>query len=458
MKKAYRTYKRADIDEARNLLNSDNEKKAVIYKDGEDFKLAISVFVEGEKGVMRHVIFPDTLSEMCENNEESKRLFEQIRTLKNEGNLYYRLGSLENPARYTMIAGPVTEEMATEPDFILAKLPLFRENENFTGGMDIEYYVNRSKGMMEKLDETISTKVLSQERDRLNINWRRRANDTSRMSILYRLEKNADGTFPELAAPAPAPSSETEVQRISDLLGIEPENGEYTKGLKFTPIMGMDQLPQRELKALLAGNRSESFAKVNGVRLFSSPYVFNIRKSNGEVRHDIIIDPVKATDIIASSKMLEIPSGTLVANGVFCGSLVEYSRDKQPPLEDDVYLFSEGETEALYTNQIGVSRVFRDPYYDNNAKLLTFDDIAEKEAAGTGSIRSVYVPSFDFAQKDTGYNPFTETHNFSKSAHNHYVTMMTKYGYLKKSGELETNIDESDRTLTEPGFDWDPPF
>ena len=148
MKKAYSTYKRADIDEARNLLNSDNEKKAVIYKDGGDFKLAISVFTEEERGAMRHVIFPDTLSEMCEDNEEGKRLFEQIRTLKDEGNLYYRLGSLENPARYTMIAGPVTEEMATEPDFILAKLPLFRENENFTSipiAIQVNTQINSSR-------------------------------------------------------------------------------------------------------------------------------------------------------------------------------------------------------------------------------------------------------------------------------------------------------------------------
>ena len=110
MKKAFKAYQVADANEARNLLAGDGVKKAVIYREGPDYKLAFSVFTKENKGLMRHVISPDTVSELCMDDKYGEQLFRQICQMKKDGNLFYRAGSLENPMYYGRLGPNNTNE------------------------------------------------------------------------------------------------------------------------------------------------------------------------------------------------------------------------------------------------------------------------------------------------------------------------------------------------------------
>ena len=453
MKKAYGTYKIADVDEARTLLKGDDKCKAVLYKEGDDFRIAMSVFTDEGKGFMRHVILPDTLSEICEDPKEGQELFNKICSLKAEGNLYYRIGSLERPAYYSQLVSPESEvgELATDSYFYRnrsfeTKFPFFRENESYPEGMDINDYVSRSSGFMGFLHEAVVQKAEKHlayigvgDQSVSRYGYRR---DSLPSPILYKLEKNADGTLPDLSMPVRAPASQVEIDRIEAACGIKPENGQYNQGFRFSPVLffGMNDRKNGQMKSLLAGHITEQQArKYEDFVLFSTPYLFNLRSSSGEVRHDIVIDPIRAANLIEASSIIPTATPNLVAKGVFRGCVVDYKREPSPPLKDDTYLYKADEIDCLYTNASGdskglsVSRMFRDPMLDTNANHYATRDIEGHERVAKGFVRDIYIPPVELTSDNhRSQSDFIPPQHFSESTHNHYVSMVTKYGYLKR--------------------------
>ena len=457
MKKAYRTYKKADISEARELLASNNPQKAVIYKDGDHFRLAISVFTNEERGMMRHVIFPETLSEMCQDPKEGQDLFNKICELKKEHNLYYRIGSLENPVYYGRLL-PVDSDR-TYPSVKGSKFPFFRENETFAEGADINDYIGRSVGFMQTLYGNMGRNAVQYLSHSIKGSTHDMGYSLSPIRILYRLEKNLDGTLPDLSTPVPAPSSQHEADRIESIFGLTPEDGMYTKGFRFTPIFDTSLLNRPTMKALLAGHISEKQAEYRGAVLFSTPYVFNLRSSSGEVRHDIVLDPVQAASLMDASLILPDNSSNTVAKGVFRSCVADYKRLPSPPLKDDVYLFGDRDIDGLYggplesesENNVSVSRVFRHPVFNQDSDVLSLSDISKHERVDKGCIRSIYIPHVDLAN-DAADSPSFGGLSFSpppggsfvESNHNHYVSMVVKYGYLKRDqASQEKGEDEA---------------
>lgn len=467
MKKAYRTYKEASLDEARELLFGDNQQKAEIYREAGGYRLAVSVFIPHEKGFMRHVIFPDTISEMCKNPEEGQRVFEHISELKDEGNLYFRVGRLEDPIYY----GNLVPTDRADIDYNEIKFPFFRKNETLRDGMTIDDYVSRSTGFMNMLHD----KVAKGAEDSLK---RKDSGQSYYMyiktvnAIVYKLEKNPDGSLPDLPTPVCAPSSKVDVDRVKETFDIEPEDGQYTKGFRFTPVIGVGNGlgSVGTMKALIAGHVTEESAKRNGTVLFSTPYVFNLRSSSGEIRHDVVIDPVQALDLVSVATPLPTTSQTMVSKGVIKGSIVEYDRVSSPALMDDTYLYEEDEIEHLFANssdgseedppsKMSVSRMFRNPIFDAASTCRKPKDIFEHERVANGRIRNVYIAQEDLYPIDhsgrTGrqssmYEPPT---GFSERDHNHYISMVTKYGYLKRQQDFGQGQEQD--IEPEPVFDAD---
>lgn len=430
MKKAFKAYQVADAKEARNLLAGNGVKKAVIYREGPDYKLAFSVFTKENKGLMRHVISPDTVSELCADDKYGEHLFRQICQMKKDGDLFYRAGSLENPMYYGRLGPNNTVEDCYNT-------PLFRD-EKYPAGMDLNRYVGRSQGLMHRLEDGVCrtfNKNFNSQYHKYSIGSRYSdygmgTKDSAKMNILYTFDRNADGSLPDLSKPVQAPISQYEIDRVADVFGIEPVDGVYTKGVSFTPIIALDRLPTGTLSRFLGGHISKNEAENrDGAVFLSSPYCFNLRSSSGEVRHDVVIDPVKAMAILDASNVLKTSSKQTIVKGVFPGAMAEYDRKPYPPLMDDTYLYTENEVDALYENEPGVSSVFRDPCIDESSTLLSMKAISEKPAAPSGRIRSVYVPSIDVTG-DPGHVPFSE------KSHNHYASMLTKCGYLEKSGKI----------------------
>jgi len=435
MKKAYGTYKKADVDEAKDLLASDDKKKVVVYKDGDKFRMAVSVFTKEEKGFMRHVILPETLSEICKNPQEGEKLFHKFCEMKLNGDMCYRIGSLENPTYYCTLLP--TDNPDVSRGAIGLKFPFFRTNEKYPNGLDINDYVNKSFGYMSMLHNDVAHGALD------NIRHLHGGRDAIIVDIVHKLEKNPDGSLPDLATPVIAPSSPVKIDFIEREFGIRPENGQYTKGLRFTPVYGMGDVCNRRsmyaMKSLLAGHHEESQAKRYGAILFSTPYIFNLRNSDGKVRHDVIIDPIQAADIVYASSALPIEDSNVVSRGVCRGSLVEYDRLPSPPLSDDTYLYKESEIIDLYANtssesdNLSVSRVFRNPILDKESKCYGLSDISGNERVPKGRIRNVYVPTADLVDLAQGRG-YSKSDSFSEANHNHYISMVTKYGYLKNGG------------------------
>lgn len=446
MKKAFRAYQLADTEKAKDLLAGDGLKKAVIYRDGPDYKLAFSVFTRENRGLMRHVISPETVSELCSDNQYGEQLFRQVCQMKKDGDLFYRAGSLENPLRYSRL-GP---NNTTKESY---NLPLFRD-EKYPVGMDLNKYVGRSQGLMRKLEDDVC-RDFSRNFNSKNSAGPRYSGYSSgskfsvNMNILYTFDRNADGSLPELSKPIPAPISQYEVDKIADVFGIEPVDGVYTQGVSFTPVIALDRMPTGILSRFLGGHISKNDAEMRGGAAFlSTPYCFNLRSSSGEVRHDIVIDPAKAMDILDTSNVLKASSKQTIVKGIFPGAMVEYDRKPYPPLMDNTYLFAEGEMDALYDNASGVSSVFRDPCVDDSSILLSIDSISDKPAAPSGRIRSIYVPDVDVVGEPGHIS-------FSEKSHNHYVSMLTKCGYLEKSGKIVNGkvTDAINPTEEENDFD-----
>lgn len=455
MKKAYGTYKIADVDEAKTLLKGDGKCKAVLYKDGDDFRIAMSVFTDEGKGFMRHVILPDTLSEICEDPKEGQELFDKICSLKAEGNLYYRIGSLEHPAYYSQLVSPESEvgDLVDDSYFrhnrsVETKFPFFRENESYPEGMDINDYVSRSSGFMEFLHESIVQKAEKHLSyigvDDQSVSHYGRLRSSVLSPILYKLEKNGDGTLPDLSMPVRAPASQAEIDRVEAACGVRPENGQYNQGFRFSPVLffGMNDRKNGQMKSLLAGHITETQArKYEDFVLFSTPYLFNLRSSSGEARHDIVIDPIRAANIIEASSIIPTATPNLVAKGVFRGCVVDYKREPSPPLKDDTYLYRADEIDCLYSNASGdskglsVSRMFRDPMLDTNANHYAIRDIEGHERVAKGFARDIYIPPAELTSDSYRFqSDFTPPRHFSESTHNHYISMVTKYGYLKRGG------------------------
>ena len=452
MKKAFKAYQVADAKEARNLLAGDGVKKAVIYREGPDYKLAFSVFTKENKGLMRHVISPDTVSELCMDDKYGEQLFRQICQMKKDGNLFYRAGSLENPMYYGRLGPNNTNEDCYNT-------PLFRD-EKYPPGMDLNRYVGRSQGLMRKLEDGVCrdfNKSFNSQYHKHFVGSRYSdygvgMKDSAKMNILYTFDRNADGSFPDLSKPIQAPISQYEVDRVADVFGIEPVDGVYTKGVSFTPIIALDRLPTGLLSRFLGGHLSKSTVEDRGGLFLSSPYCFNLRSSSGEVRHDVVIDPVKAMSILDTSNVLKTSSKQTIVKGVFQGAMAEYDRKPYPPLMNDTYLYAENEVDALYENKPGVSSVFRDPCIDESSILLSMKAISEKPAAPSGRIRSVYVPSVDVIG-DPGHI------SFSEKSHNHYASMLTKCGYLEKSGKIvDGKVTDALNPSNEDADDFDDDF
>ena len=211
----------------------------------------------------------------------------------------------------------------------------------------------------------------------------------------------------------------------------------YTKGFRFTPIFDTSLLNRPTMKALLAGHISEKQAEYRGAVLFSTPYVFNLRSSSGEVRHDIVLDPVQAASLMDASLILPDNSSNTVAKGVFRSCVADYKRLPSPPLKDDVYLFGDRDIDGLYggplesesENNVSVSRVFRHPVFNQDSDVLSLSDISKHERVDKGCIRSIYIPHVDLAN-DAADSPSFGGLSFSpppggsfvESNHNHYVS------------------------------------
>ena len=440
MKNAYKTYKDTSTNEAKALLAGDGIKKAVIYQDGPDYKMAFSVFTQENKGLMRHFISSDTVSSLCEDITYGEQLFDQVRQMKQNGDLFYRIGSLENPVFYGRLGPNNVEDKSFG-------FPLFRNNEKYRAGMDLNHYVNRSRGIIQSLSDSVCKKYSSEFRRAGKDGWS--VSSRSDLDILYTLDRNADGSFPDLAKPAPAPQSQYDIDRISDVFGIEPENGFYRKGVSFTPILACDRLPAGNLSLFLGGRVSKDSAKRDGAVFLSSPYCFNLRNSTGDVKHDIVIDPMKAMTIVDVSLMLKPRSKQTIARGVFTGGLTEYERKPYPPLKDDTYLYSEADVEGLYSNASGVSSVFRDPCFDFSSNRLSMRDIEAKPSASKGMLRAIYVP-------DPHLNSSSYRESFSDKAHNYYVSLLTKCGYLEKNGVVQNGWVTDARSAAAGAIDVEP--
>ena len=107
--------------------------------------------------------------------------------------MYYRIGSLENPVYYGRLL-PVDSDR-TYPSVKGSKFPFFRENETFAEGADINDYIGRSVGFMQTLYGNMGRNAVQYLSHSIKGSTHDMGYSLSPIRILYRLEKNLDGTL-----------------------------------------------------------------------------------------------------------------------------------------------------------------------------------------------------------------------------------------------------------------------
>lgn len=135
-----------------------------------------------------------------------------------------------------------------------------------------------------------------------------------------------------------------EVDRIWHLTGVMSHDGVYTEGFSFTPMLACDRMNPEQARLDYRRHRPFAF-------LCPNPYMVNYQK-NGSVRHDMLISPAKAADIIETGlgDIVIDRSGKDVREGVVsaCVNVVL----KNPVSKDKVYagsrMYSNEDIEYMY--------------------------------------------------------------------------------------------------------------
>lgn len=419
MEKAYRTYMKAEGARAEELLFGDWDKRAEIYKNDGKFEIELSVFEPKENGYVRHVIPSEELARISKQRS-SFEVMDKFLELKRDGKMYIRFGRVDDPISYFSVNGVKGSDGSYPP------VPFFRDNEDLKKYSDICDYISKTGRILENHYKGLMSTL---EHNSYPIGY---GKEQRLLSIYYTM---SDTPVPLTTSKAVS-YSEDEIKRVSDITGIDPENGQYNKGFSFVPIYALDSFSY-EAGALFSSNEGP-------IRL-SSPYVYNFRNSEGKVKHDVVLDPVSAADIIERSHILKSRSDGVFAEGVYRAYLVEYPRKNNPPLYDNVYLYSEDDIIGLYNNISGVvNRVFRSPVHDEGFTKLSLRDIQNNPRAKKGQIRSLAV--FSDAENFKPY--FLEKPRaFNKKGHDIYVKDMIKSAYMLKNNPKVFDTETNDNSV-----------
>ena len=166
-----------------------------------------------------------------------------------------------------------------------------------------------------------------------------------------------------LSKPVPCPDDAASVRRITSLTGIEPDNGVYTSGLKFTPFLACD------MRNLNISKRFRNGSALQDV-LCPNPYLVNAW-SGGSVRHDMVISPQKAADLMETglcSSVTDPSSGKALIQGVVSAPVALGT--KNPLSKDRFYAGSQMYSNAdIYAMHGGMNRFL----FTGDAARLNFD-------------------------------------------------------------------------------------
>ena len=367
-----------------------------IYDDGKRLQSA-----SGDRLFVKYVVTEEQLQKFCRDEEHGKQAYQMLTLLKNNNNVVMRFGPEEKPCGFACIA-------AESPLFSEVFAP--KEYANF----DVSKYVNRFSSILEDTDS------------------RRSRGSIQPIRVAYDLSKTP------LEVPVEVPTDKDDVERISRLTGVMPDElGFYREGFKFTAMVACDEfdITQVDNAARLRHNRSRD--------LVTNPYIYNY-KSNDSIRHDIIISPVEAADLIEFSRS-KLNEQTGVRTGVLNTVVTICPKRSAGSVKyNGAELFKADDIHVLYNRN---SMYFTgDDIKKVNPRLIDFAYINSNlnvqgalQRPPQDGMKHVLIPDKFSAERYGIGVPGTE---FDRERHDTFVKMSNRHAHRQLTNEVARNNRE----------------
>ena len=245
------------------------------------------------------------------------------------------------------------------------------------------------------------------------------------------------------------------VEKVASVTGIRPVDGMYKEGLRFTPFIACDD------KVITKGIDKAKRPYHTSRTTFANPYIFNYRTSS-ETRHDIVLPPDKACDLLEHGKWIlkEDGPGTSYYEGVIMTMLS--AKMQHPASKGEYYastqMMSADDVCAVYAvkprrPRPGASRLNFDVmngYYTDMRPCYNTLHEALKKHFDKGIVPDVMIPSDSDAKALRNFEAMMGYISFDRKAHDLYVKTVSR--------ELANRQKKADNLLPDDQDDDSVPF